>query len=100
MHSLVNMLTLCGVGVSAHMVTMPPGRTASDSSGASSSGSSRKSKRSKKDKTGSGEEDGKEKILIVLLDEKDKDKGEKKVMVDDGATWHGWVFLFVHAADT
>ncbi|KAJ7463641.1 hypothetical protein FB451DRAFT_1562098 [Mycena latifolia] len=71
-----------------------PGRTASDSSGvsegASSSGSSRKSKSRKEKKTriDDGEQ---EKILIVLLDEKDKGKAEEKgkSMPGDDASWHG-----------
>ncbi|KAJ7146638.1 hypothetical protein C8R44DRAFT_864377 [Mycena epipterygia] len=70
-----------------------PGRTASDSSGASSSGSSRKSKsgksKSRKEATPVDEGD-QEKILIVLLDEKDRDsKSETKDIPDDDATWHG-----------
>ncbi|KAJ7674337.1 hypothetical protein B0H17DRAFT_159232 [Mycena rosella] len=63
-----------------------PGRTASDSSGASSSGSSRKSK-GRKEKKARVEEGGQEKILIVLLDE--KDKVEEKGKPDADATWHG-----------
>ncbi|KAJ7111648.1 hypothetical protein C8R43DRAFT_154635 [Mycena crocata] len=67
-----------------------PGRTASDSSGASSNGSSRRRKSSKEKKTrieGPEGNDGQEKILIVLLD--GKDKSETKADVDDDATWHG-----------
>lgn len=71
-----------------------PGRTASDSSNASSSGSSRKSK-SRKEKMPRAErvgDDEQEKILIVLLDEKDKDNlGEKMDKLGDDATWHGCV---------
>ncbi|KAJ7918832.1 hypothetical protein B0H13DRAFT_1991035 [Mycena leptocephala] len=69
-----------------------PGRTASDSSNASSSGSSRKSK-SRKEKMPRVErvgDDEQEKILIVLLDEKDRDNlGEKMDKLGDDATWHG-----------
>ncbi|KAJ7075590.1 hypothetical protein B0H15DRAFT_652707 [Mycena belliarum] len=75
-----------------------PGRTASDSSGlsegASSSGSSRKS-RNRKDKERKshveGGEGGQEKILIVLLDEKDRpdEKGKSKSLPAADATWHG-----------
>ncbi|KAF7358406.1 hypothetical protein MVEN_00890800 [Mycena venus] len=72
-----------------HMLQLP-GRTVSDSS-ASSGGSSksRKSKSSPKEKTPRVKDD--DKILIVLLDEKDKiNQSEKKVAIpDDGATWHG-----------
>ncbi|KAJ6595016.1 hypothetical protein DFH09DRAFT_1357787 [Mycena vulgaris] len=69
-----------------------PGRTASDSSGvsegASSSGSSRKSKsKSRKEQEARVDDGGQEKILIVLLDEKDKPAEKDKP--DDGATWHG-----------
>ncbi|KAJ7439079.1 hypothetical protein B0H11DRAFT_571641 [Mycena galericulata] len=64
-----------------HRVSLP-GRTASDSSGTSSTGSSRKSKHSRKQER---REEEREKILIVLLDEKEKEKDK----LDDSATWHG-----------
>ncbi|KAJ7679220.1 hypothetical protein DFH06DRAFT_1166036 [Mycena polygramma] len=81
-----------GVNSRTHTLQLP-GRPASDSSGTSNgSHSSRKSKnrREKTPRAEDGGEEKQEKILIVLLDEKNKNnKGQNKDISGDGATWHG-----------